>query len=273
MTPPRSEAWAFCLGAGLALVWYIARNNYDSSLRLALFSMIGAGFGFAFGNFLQILGNILEIKFNMWNVMEYRIGFFGGTGLAYGTFTTSWPEKTDGPKPWENRAAWLIAIVIIPLIVYMESLSYSSLSERLKSLSGSEVLVWFSSVFALLLICAVALIYGVKMEMMKFKFERKAVWIFFLLFFSAYVAVSFIVTGSFFGFILSNHLLYLVNIVVVVILLRAHRHPIVSGQKTVLNRSLLVLFSVAILIIILLAVLLVNIHGELNGSHNRFPLN
>lgn len=271
MTPPRSEAWAFCLGASLAMVWYMARNCFDSSLRLALYAMIGAGFGFAFGNFLQILGNILEIKFNMWNVMEYSIGFFGGTGLAYGTYTTSWPEKAESPKHWENRVAWLIAIVIIPFIVYMESLSYSSLSERLKSLSGSERLIWLSCVVAILLICAVAFFYVVKMEKVKFKLERKTVWIFFLLFFAAYVAESFIVTGLFFGSLLSNHLLYLVNIIVVVILLRTERDPIISNQKPVLTRNLLFLFSVALLIIILLSVLLVNIHGELNGSHNRFP--
>lgn len=272
MTPPRSEAWAFCLGAGLALVWYMARNSFDLSLRLALYAMIGAGFGFAFGNFLQIMGNILEIKFNMWNVMEYSIGFFGGTGLAYGTYTVSWPEKTESPKPWENRVSWFIVIVIIPLIVFKESLTYSSISERLKSLPGSEGIVWLSSVVAILLIGAVALFYFVKMEKLKFKLERKTIWMFFLLLFAAYVAESFIVTGLFFGNILSNHLLYLANIIVVVILLRTDRDPIIGNQEPVLTLSLLVLFSVAILIIILLTVLLINVHGELNSFHNRFPV-
>jgi hypothetical protein len=93
MTPPRSEAWAFCFGAGLALVWYMARNGFKSSLKVAFITMIGGGFGFAFGNFLQIVGNLLEIKFNMWNVMEYSIGFFGGSALAYSIFTSPWPQS------------------------------------------------------------------------------------------------------------------------------------------------------------------------------------
>ncbi len=54
MTPPRSEAWAVCLGAGAAMVWHMARNNYSSAMRVAFYSMLGGGFGFAFGNFLQI---------------------------------------------------------------------------------------------------------------------------------------------------------------------------------------------------------------------------
>ena len=83
MTPPRSEAWALCFGAGMALLWYMARNNYKSPIRVSLFSALGAGFGFAFGNFLQTLGTTLEVQFNMWNVMEYSIGFFGEIGRAH----------------------------------------------------------------------------------------------------------------------------------------------------------------------------------------------
>jgi len=102
MTPPRSEAWAFCFGAGLALVWYMVRNGFKSALKVAFITMIGAGFGFAFGNFLQIVGNLLEINFNMWNVMEYSIGFFGGSALAYSVFTSPWPQNTEKPKPRET---------------------------------------------------------------------------------------------------------------------------------------------------------------------------
>ena len=54
MTPPREEAWAVCLGAGFALLWHMARNNCQSPIRVALYSAIGAGFGFAFGNFAEI---------------------------------------------------------------------------------------------------------------------------------------------------------------------------------------------------------------------------
>lgn len=87
MTPPRSEAWALILGAGIAMLLHMARSNRNSAIRVAIFSALGGGFGFSFGNFLQVTGNIVEIPFNMWNVMEYSIGFFGGTGMAYGVFS------------------------------------------------------------------------------------------------------------------------------------------------------------------------------------------
>src|SRR6476646_7684468 len=57
MTPPRSELWAACLGAALALGWYLYRNNQLHALRTAWFAALGAGIGFAVGNFLQRMGN------------------------------------------------------------------------------------------------------------------------------------------------------------------------------------------------------------------------
>jgi len=271
MTPPRSEAWAFCLGAGLALIWHLARNGYKSSLRVALISMVGAGFGFAFGNFLQVLGSILEINFNMWNVMEYSIGFFGGLALAYGIFTSQWPENVESPKPWENRVAYLIAIVIIPLIVYLESLLYNTLLERLKDFAGSEGVVMFSSIFSGLLICSVALFGWVKMERVKFMFGKNTVLILFVSFITTYVTVSFVVTGAFFGNILSNHVLYAVNIIVVVILMQKNRNPFSVKLKTGINPEFLFLIVSTLIVIVLLTSLLINIHGELGGSHERFP--
>lgn len=87
MTPPRSELWAACLGLAIGLAWYLVRTARQAALRVAVYAGLGGGFGFAFGNFLQVLGIASEIDFNFWNVMEYSIGFFGGIGMAFGTFT------------------------------------------------------------------------------------------------------------------------------------------------------------------------------------------
>ncbi len=103
MTPPRSEAWALCLGGGLAMLWYMARNRFNSSLRVALVTALGAGFGFAFGNFLQTLGTVLQIQFNMWNVMEYSIGFFGGTALATRFLRHNGPGQTKLPNVGKTK--------------------------------------------------------------------------------------------------------------------------------------------------------------------------
>jgi hypothetical protein len=99
MTPPRSEMWAACLGASIALAWFVARNQYHGVMKVAVWSALGAGFGFAFGNFLQVMGNVSGIGFNFWNVMEYSIGFFGGAGMAYATLTSSWPTGAAASTP------------------------------------------------------------------------------------------------------------------------------------------------------------------------------
>ena len=98
MTPPRSELWAACLGMALALTWFLWRHGHRAAIRVAVFSGLGGGFGFAFGNFLQVLGTVSEVHFNFWNVMEYSVGFFGGLGMAYGTFTAEWPASDERPK-------------------------------------------------------------------------------------------------------------------------------------------------------------------------------
>ncbi len=272
MTPPRSEAWAFCLGAGLAMVWYMARNGFHSSLRVAFFTMIGGGFGFAFGNFLQVTGNILEINFNMWNVMEYSIGFFGGAALAYSVFTSNWPLLSEQPKNWENRVAFLIVFLLIPFIVYNESLSIGKLTERLGN-SGIDVrTATISSITALLLIALSGLFYFFKVERAGFNFSKKAVQPGYVILFSVYVAVSFLVTGFFGAQIHSNHILYVINILIAIGLLYRVGNPFITTDETVptVTSKHWLMLGFVLLTIVLLALLLVNIHGDLGGSHNRF---
>ncbi len=272
MTPPRSEAWALCLGAALALLWYLARNNFSSSMRVAFITMLGAGFGFAFGNFLQITGNLLKINFNMWNVMEYSIGFFGGLSLAYSVYTSKWPEKPKVPKLWESRIALIIPLVIVPLIVFKESLSYDTLLKRLQNTGSSEGVVLLSSIVSGLLICSVFIINWVKLENVKFISGKNQVRLLFISLLTAYVAVSFIVTGVFFGNVLSNHILYVVNIIVLLLLLQRNRNHFFEKQETGVNKRLLILLPAIGFVILLLAIILINIHDEIGGANQRFPL-
>ena len=272
MTPPRSEAWAFCLGAGLALVWYMARNGFKSSLKVAFITMIGGGFGFGFGNFLQIIGNLLEINFNMWNVMEYSIGFFGGSALAYSIFTSPWPQNIDKPKPWENRVSYIIALVFIPLVVFQQSLTIPVLTERLGNSGIDDNIAKFSSILTALLICFVIIFYAVKFEKLKFSFSERTILFIYLSFISVYVAISFIVSGIFAGSVPFNHFLYVVNIAVVLVLLRLVQNPFSKELNSGLKRKHLLVLAITLIIIVLLALLLVNIHGELGGSQTRFGL-
>src|SRR5690606_12061756 len=134
MTPPRSEAWAVCLGMAAAMLWYMLRHHYEAPLKVALWAGLGAGFGFAFGNFLQVMGNALEIHFNFWNVMEYSIGFFGGIGMAYGTFTSAWEPSEVEAKKSRILLSLLLLTVFIPFIVWEQSFGGDKLSRSSESL-------------------------------------------------------------------------------------------------------------------------------------------
>ncbi|MCY1723212.1 hypothetical protein OU798_22880 [Prolixibacteraceae bacterium Z1-6] len=273
MTPPRSEAWAFCLGAGLAMIWYMARNKFNSSLRLAIYTTLGAGFGFAFGNFLQVLGNVLEIQFNMWNVMEYSIGFFGGSSLAYGVFTSTWPDTSNEPlEAWKHKTSLLIVVALIPLIVFKESLLFNTLLNRLSTIASSEIIALWSSMVSLCTIVAVIVIIWYMAAKSSFILDKNRAWLVFLLYLVLYVVVSFIVSGLFAGVVHLNHWLYVVNLVVILPVLRKSISPFNYGGRfsvTLLNGWPYYL-AVVVILIFLFALLLTNIHGEMSGAHNRF---
>jgi hypothetical protein len=113
MTPPRSELWAACLGAAGALGWFLHRNGFSRALRVAAYSAVGAGFGFACGNFFQTLGTASGVAFNWWNVMEFTLGFCGGLGMAYAVFTVEWPPSV-GPSRLANAVAILFLALAVP---------------------------------------------------------------------------------------------------------------------------------------------------------------
>lgn len=272
MTPPRSEAWAVCFGAGMAMIWHMVRNNYKSPLRVAFFSALGAGFGFAFGNFLQILGYILEINFNMWNVMEYSIGFFGGISMAYGVFTSAWPEESLIPEKWENKTAFLLLFVFIPFIVFANSRLYEVLSGSGAENKAFHDITLFGTISAIIIITAVAVMAWIRTTRAVNAFGRKDAMIFLIIYFGAYIFISYCVTGVFSGILLSNHHLYVVNYIVVLVLLGKQFPAFFSHPGMDIKGSKWLRYLVAILLIILiLSFILVNIHGELNGSHDRFP--
>lgn len=271
MTPPRSEAWAVCLGAGLAMLWYMAREKRNSALRVALFSMLGAGIGFGFGNFLQVMGSTWQVPFNMWNVMEYSIGFFGGLGMAYGVFSSAWPKESPRPKKWENRVSLLLVAVFIPLIIYRENFGYDYLLNRLEKLPNVESVASITTLIAALVLLLMA-------GMMFWKFKKEdfskldVVHVFFILLIP-YALVSYMVTGAFGGSMEINHHLYLLNILVLFMLFRLKSEPIVFGEKEGIDTKKWIFFLVAsITFLALLAVVAISVHGDI-GGHDRFPLN
>lgn len=271
MTPPRSEAWAICLGAGLAMIWHMARNNYNSALRIAFYTSMGAGFGFAFGNFLQILGDVLQINFNMWNVMEYNIGFWGGTSMAYGVFSSKWPEAIPVSKRWENKTAILLLMVFIPALVFQNSSFYDILFKDSSNIESIAKVTSSGSITALLILIFLIAMSWYTIRNFKTDFDRRGVVQLFVIYFSAYIFFSFIVTGAFSGIIMSNHLLYLLNFIVILFLLRKHYPAFFNFADNELQKeNWLLYFIFIIFVILILAFICIHLHGELNGAHSRF---
>ncbi len=271
MTPPRSEAWAVCLGAGLAMLWHMAREKRSSALRVALFSTLGAGFGFAFGNFLQVLGNVLEINFNMWNVMEYSIGFFGGTAMAYGVFSSKWPEEDVAPEKWVNRIATFFTVGFFPLIVYRESLSLDSFIRRIGDVPNIEWVSQISYWFALVIILAMI---GILCWQSKRKeYKQKDVLLAFFLMLVVYALISYAITGVFAGKMHLNHHLYVVNIIAIFILNKQKLSALFEQQTEKVNITrLFIYFIVIVAVIAILAFIAIKINTGIGGGNYRFPL-
>jgi len=272
MTPPRSEAWAICFGAGLAMIWHMARYGHNSPLRVAFYSAMGAGFGFAFGNFLQILGNVLAIDFNMWNVMEYSIGFFGGSSMAYGVFSSEWPEESLAPKRWENNFAFLIVFVFIPYLVLTNGPLLEPIFGSSEAVPKPDSISLWGSITAIVVVLAVVITGWIKTIGSGHHFGRKDTQLLFVICFAAYIIISYCVTGAFKGVFLLNHHLYVVNYILVLILLGKHFPAFQENEGSGLDtKKWLPTVVVIISVIILLALIAINIHGEMGSANERFP--
>jgi hypothetical protein len=272
MTPPRSEAWAVCFGAGMAMIWHMARNHNYSALRVAFFSSLGAGFGFAFGNFMQIIGNVLEIRFNMWNVMEYSIGFFGGTSMAYGVFTSEWPEESITPEKWENKFASLLLFVFIPFFVITNSGLFDILFSKSSDNEVFNKITLPASITAIAATIAMAASAWIITIKSGNSYARKDIMILFIIYFAVYIFISYCVTGAFSGNFMLNHHLYIVNLLVV-LLLFGKRFPAFFQDHglDITGTKWLKYLAAVVVIILTLAFVLINIHGEINGANSRFP--
>ena len=271
MTPPRSEAWAVCFGAGLAMLWYMAREKRNSAIRVAFYAMLGGGIGFSFGNFLQVLGNTWEIPFNMWNVMEYCIGFCGGSGMAYGVYSSKWPKETTKATKWENWSALIIVVLFVPLIVYRESLTQSHIARRLESLPNIESIASTSTIMVLLVL--LAMVVSIFWRFKKEEFSQKDVSITFFTMLIAYTFMSYAVTGIFGGEMHLNHHLYVVNIILIFALLRSGSWQFNYTEIDKVDLKKWIVYLIIVLgVIAILALIAISVHGDL-GDRDRFPMN
>lgn len=271
MTPPRGDSWAICLGAGLALIWYMARNKHQSPLRVAFYSTIGGGLGFAFGTFFHMVMNWVEIPFNTWNMAEYTIGLFGGIGMAYGVFTSSWPKASAVPAKWENIAAMLLVVVFMPLIIFRESFFYANFAEQYQQLANAETIALVNILGAGTLIMIMVIYVWVKFARVDYQLGRKEALMLMVIYSSVYAALSYIKTGAFAGMFSSNHHLYFVNIALVVWLLNK-KYPAFYEVLTnkIETKKWIMLATVILVSLAIMAVLAIEVHGPTPERYDRF---
>lgn len=280
MTPPRSEAWGLCAGAALALAWYAYSEGFHRALRVAAYSGLGSGFGFAVGNFIQTVGTLSGVSYNWWNVMEFTLGFCGGLGMAYAVSTTQWGE-TEKP----SRVANWIALLFVTLLLPWTNFLFAFDSERLTRLAeglGIEDIAPFVStqqMIGLGMLIVVAIGAGINWKWHENRSDASLLRIGSFVLFAYtlyYVAFGFLVKGFFYRdlSITSSDTLY------VPILLLAGIVWLLSGRGKVeamhteslktIDSGLIALVVLVVAAVITVAAVTVTIHDGNISSHERF---
>ena len=271
MTPPRSELWAACLGMGMALIWHLIQEKEWSALRVAVYAGLGAGFGFGFGNFLQVMGRHSEIAFNFWNVMEYSLGFFGGLGMAYGAFTSSWPEQFTRRNWGGHLLAFLVLTLFIPYVIWKESFTQKKLESMAENV-GIDPITGIIQILVLAVPILVAIFYGrvlfQKIKLEVYHFSEGEVKGFFNFYFLWYIVLSLILTGAFLSTYRPEQYLYLLNYAVILFLMTRTSPAFLVKEIQPANWGKLLILILAILAIATLIALQFNQPFE--GMHRRF---
>ncbi len=278
MTPPRSELWAACLGASAALGWYLKRNSFQNAWHVALITMLGAGFGFAFGNFLQVIGIASGVSFNWWNVMEYSIGFFGGLGMAYGIFSQQWDEMrllSPSSKNW----SMLLLFVIIPVVVIVKSFTrerFETLAEQLMIANFQQF--HFIQWVLIIGICIVALSI-ILIQFKKFKTGENITHQLLIVLFTTwgwYKLLEIVRSGKLYEYYFTSEDLVFLNMIAVAGLWFSFKidSPF-SGffyDSDFMKRFVWFFYSI-ILLVLILSGIAINIHDGLPGEQYRFNFN
>lgn len=269
MTPPRDESWAGVLGMAAALAWFMFRTKQYSALRVALFAGLGGGFGFAFGNFLQVLGHVSEIKFNFWNVMEYSLGFFGGIGMAYGTFTSHWEDSTETQysKQWFPM---LMLVLIIPITMWQQNFRMDRLEKTITPLlTASDQAIELSVRWDSLLLILFAGIYWLNVHAKSKSLDYSDIKKFFIGHFGLYMLLSILITGAFLSTYRIEQYLYILNFAIIIYLLSRAEEVVFENQSLSWN-TYAKNFGIVLAFIAVLAYIAASSHDEIKGSHKRF---
>lgn len=279
MTPPRSELWAACLGASIALAWFLQRNGFTNALRVAGYAALGAGFGFGFGNFLQTVGTVSGIDFNWWNVMEFTLGFFGGLGMAYGVLTRDWPKGAASSKN-ANWIAFVFLFLGLPLINVIQAMKVEKFLQAAERLGIEDGLAFAKlqiniAYLVTVLFFTAALLVHIRYSRRPDKVTNPYSPIMFFLFTLLYLAFSHIiklvfVSGQPFQL---NQALYWVVVIALFLIWYLHRNEknspfIVTGPES--GGRWLLLIGLVLTVLAICTFISISIHEGIPGYHERF---
>ena len=206
--------------------------------------------------------------------MEYSLGFFGGAGMAYGTFTSSWESTDTGQKKSSNLIPILLVVLFIPFVVWQQSFTIERLQKNYESLVGSnaELAAWIVQIFALMLILGQTIFVLVKYHFTNktdlVQFSKADVNILLGTHFAIYTIFSLLITGAFVSTYRIEQYLYLVNYAV--ILVAIPKLSPVFYPKPIDNNKWARNFLLVMVILAALALLAISSHGELPCAHKRF---
>ncbi len=274
MTPPRSELWAACLGASLALGWYMYRNSYHRALRTAWYSALGGGFGFGFGVFLQRLGHASGIKFNWWNVMEYSTGFFSGLGLSFGLYSRNdWP-KTIPPIKLSNIVGWIFLIFLLPVVNLLEAIQFKKLVAQGTALNVTDpegfAFTWRT------IACIVSLLFAVLLTRYykpgRPDLSRTQINWLIVAYLTWYILLSNILSATWLHGKFDSQHLYWVNLLVITYMLFKSKTTSAIGDttSTAWTNHLLRCWGVAFVILLLAACFAITLSYQHGGARLRF---
>lgn len=276
MTPPRSELWAACLGAAFALGWYMHRNRFMNAWYVAMTTMIGGGFGFAFGNFLQGVGMNTGIDINWWNVMEYSIGWFGGLGMAYGVFSRTWPRM---PRLSKVSMRWsaLLLFILIPLWTITNSFEWDKIVRWAQRTGIDSIDQYATGVYVQMGVVSLLAVIGLgvlTVKTIRDEIPRLQVILVILITWFWYQFLKLITSGLFGYYTLSMEELTVLNFVIVAILLLSRKldtDPF--GLQVSDHRFDKMLWRISLAVLVLIIVLSGVASGlidEMPGSNYRF---
>ncbi len=278
MTPPRSELWAAAFGACIALAWYMWNEGYHKSFRIAIFSALGAGFGFAFGNFIQFLGSASGVDYNWWNVMEFILGLLGGLGMAYAVYTSKWEEEVSFSKK-SNYFGLIFLFIVVPIVNFNQSFTtenFLKLSEFQNYFSSADFVNLQIGIGWVIMIAFSILSIDIWKRFNKNSEKQNFVTTLFVANSLYYILFLIVINGLMYhGFGLGNsNTLYLPLLVMIFILNytnKGEKIKFVTNIKTTeIMKNWKLVLSVLLLSLIIIAFISINIHGELSGSQLRF---